>query len=126
MAGLAGILCVLGFMVFYYRTLGGIASVSLLVNMALLMGGLAFMRATLTLPGIAGIILTVGMAVDANILIFDRIREERDAGRNVKQAAKNGFDKALSTILDANITTCLLYTSPSPRDQRGSRMPSSA
>ena len=107
MAGLAGILCVLGFMVFYYRTLGGIASVSLLVNMALLMGGLAFMRATLTLPGIAGIILTVGMAVDANILIFDRIREERDAGRNVKQAAKNGFDKALSTILDANITTLL-------------------
>ena len=73
----------------------------------LLMGGLAFAQATLTLPGIAGIILTVGMAVDANILIFDRDPRGDGQGRNVKQSAKNGFDLAFSTIFDANLTTLL-------------------
>ncbi|QDU68875.1 protein translocase subunit SecD [Engelhardtia mirabilis] len=101
---LAGVLV---FMAWYYRRLGMFAVVSLLANMVFLMGGLAFLRPAITLPGIAGIILTIGMAVDANILIFDRIREERDNGRNVKQAAKNGFDKAFSAILDANVTTFL-------------------
>jgi len=106
-AGAIGLAGVLLFMLWYYRRLGGISVVSLLANMFILMGALSFLNATLTLPGIAGLILTIGMAVDANILIFDRIREERDNGRNVKQAAKNGFDKALSTIVDANLTTLI-------------------
>ena len=106
-SGIAALVLVLVFMVFYYRRLGVFAAVSLLANFALLMGGLSFLDATLTLPGIAGLILTVGMAVDANILIFDRLREEADKGRNARQAAKAGFDKALSAILDANITTFL-------------------
>lgn len=107
MSGAIGLFGVLAFMLWYYRRLGGISVVSLLANMFILMGALSFLNATLTLPGIAGLILTIGMAVDANILIFDRIREERDNGRNVKQAAKNGFDKALSTIVDANLTTLI-------------------
>ncbi|QDU85839.1 bifunctional preprotein translocase subunit SecD/SecF [Planctomycetes bacterium Pla163] len=106
-SGGIGIGLVLAFMVWYYRRLGLISVVSLLSNMFILMGALSFLNATLTLPGIAGLILTIGMAVDANILIFDRIREERDNGRNVRQAAKNGFDKALSTIVDANLTTLI-------------------
>ncbi len=106
-SGLVAIALVLLFMVFYYRSLGIFASVALLASFLMLMGGLAFLQATLTLPGIAGILLTVGMAVDANILIFDRIREEIDKGRKVKQAAKTGFEKALSAILDANITTLI-------------------
>ncbi len=106
-SGLVGVLAVLVFMVFYYRRLGTFAAVALACSMTMLMGGLAFLQATLTLPGIAGIILTVGMAVDANILIFDRIREELDKGQNVKQAAKTGFEKAFSAIFDANITTLL-------------------
>lgn len=106
-SGGLGLLFVLAFMFWYYRRLGMISVVSLLCNMFILMGALSFLNATLTLPGIAGLILTIGMAVDANILIFDRIREERDNGRNVRQAAKNGFDKALSTIVDANLTTLI-------------------
>ena len=102
-----GLLAVLAFMIFYYRRLGVFSAISLAATMLMLLGGLAVFQATLTLPGIAGIILTVGMAVDANILIFDRIREEMDKGRNVKQAAKNGFDNALSTIVDANLTTLI-------------------
>ena len=106
-SGLMGIAVVLVFMAVYYRRLGMIAGLSLSANIFLLMAGLSVMDATLTLPGIAGIILTVGMAVDANILIFDRVREEMDNGRNIKQAAKNGFDKAFVTIIDANLTTLL-------------------
>jgi SecD/SecF fusion protein len=106
-SGVLGLTIVLAFVVVYYRRLGIYAAVSLAASMLMLLGGLALLQATLTLPGIAGIILTVGMAVDANILIFDRIREEMDRGRNVKQAAKTGFEKALSAILDANITTLL-------------------
>lgn len=105
-AGIA-LLLVLAFMWFYYRRLGFYAVISLLATSLLLMGGLAFVDATLTLPGIAGIILTVGMAVDANILIFDRVREELDKGRNLKQGTKAGFDKAFSAIFDANVTTLL-------------------
>ena len=106
-AAMLALALVLVFMVVYYRRLGIYAAISLAVAFLLLTGGLSFLNATLTLPGIAGIILTVGMAVDANILIFDRIREEMDKGRNIKQAAKNGFEMATSAILDANITTFL-------------------
>ncbi len=106
-SALLGLAAVIVFVGFYYRRLGGYAALSLAATMLMLMGGLAFLQATLTLPGIAGIILTVGMAVDANILIFDRIREEMDKGRNVKQAAKNGFEHAMSTIVDANLTTLI-------------------
>ncbi|MBI1380074.1 MAG: protein translocase subunit SecD [Planctomycetaceae bacterium] len=107
LSGLVGIVAVLGFMVAYYRRLGLFSVVTLLANMLFLLGGMAFMKSTLTLPGLAGIVLTVGMAVDANILIFDRIREERDNGRNIKQAAKSGFQKAFVTIIDANLTTLI-------------------
>ena len=107
LSGFLGLAAVLVFMLVYFRRLGVYASISLAATMLMLMGGLAFFQATLTLPGIAGIILTVGMAVDANILIFDRIREEMDNGRNIKQAAVNGFDQAFSTIIDANVTTFL-------------------
>jgi SecD/SecF fusion protein len=95
------------FMIAYYRRLGVFSALALLTNLVMFMGGLAFLQATLTLPGIAGIVLTVGMAVDANILIFDRLREEAEKGRNPKQAAKAGFDLALSAIIDANVTTFL-------------------
>src|SRR5262249_42254838 len=95
------------FMVVYYRRLGVFAALALFANLVMFMGGLAFLRATLTLPGIAGIVLTVGMAVDSNILIFDRLREEAEKGRNAKQAAKAGFENALSAIVDSNVTTFL-------------------
>ena len=107
LSGILGLVVVLAFMVLYFRRLGVYSAISLAATMLMLMGGLAFFQATLTLPGIAGIILTVGMAVDANILIFDRIREEIDKGRNIKQAAINGFENAFSTIIDANVTTFL-------------------
>src|SRR5262249_52528925 len=83
------------------------SALALLTNLIMFMGGLAIFRATLTLPGIAGIVLTIGMAVDANILIFDRLREEAEKGRTAKQAAKAGFDLALSAIVDSNVTTFL-------------------
>jgi SecD/SecF fusion protein len=106
-SGLVAIGIVMLFMALYYRRLGVIAAISLFCNIVMFLGGLAFLHATLTLPGIAGIVLTVGMAVDANILIFDRLREESEKGRNVKQAAKAGFEKALSAIVDSNVTTFL-------------------
>jgi len=101
------ILAVIVFVGGYYRRLGGYAGLALVCTLLMLMGALSFLQATLTLPGVAGIILTVGMAVDANILIFDRLREEMDKGRNIKQAAKNGFSRAAITIFDANITTLI-------------------
>ena len=109
LSGAIGLLAVLGFMIAYYKRLGAFAAISLVANMVMLMGAMAFLRSTLTLPGIAGLILTVGMAVDANILIFDRVREEAEKNSkiNPKQAAKNGFQHATSAILDANITTLL-------------------
>ena len=102
-----GLALVLTFMLVYYRKLGVFAGLSLLVNLLLLTGALAFLQATLTLPGVAGIILTVGMAVDANILIYERIREEALKGRKPLQSAKDGFGNALSTIVDANLTTLI-------------------
>jgi len=100
-----GLLLVALFMIMYYRTAGVIANIALLLNVILILGILAGFRATLTLPGIAGIVLTIGMAVDANVLIYDRIREEGATGKTVRAAISAGYEKALSAILDANITT---------------------
>ena len=104
---IAGLIAVLVFIMVYYKRLGVLAAVSLVFNIVLLMGAMAMLQATLTLPGIAGIILTVGMAVDANILIYERIREEALRGRRPAQSAKDGFANALSTIVDANLTTLI-------------------
>jgi preprotein translocase subunit SecD len=100
-----GLLLVALFMIVYYRTAGIVADLALLLNVIFVLGVLAAFNATLTLPGIAGIVLTIGMAVDANVLIFERIREELTSGKTVKAATDTGYEKALSAILDANITT---------------------
>jgi SecD/SecF fusion protein len=105
LASFAGFIAIILFMLFYYRWNGAIASLCLVVNMVLLAGILMFLGATLTLPGIAGLVLTLGMAVDANILVFERMREESDRSKGVDQAVKLGFEKAFSTIVDANVTT---------------------
>ncbi len=96
------------FMVLYYRAAGLIADCALLLNMLFIMAVLAGFHATLTLPGIAGIILTIGMAVDANVLIFERIREELRSGKTVRAAISSGYGHALSAIIDANVTTFLV------------------
>ncbi len=93
------------FMIVYYRTGGGIADLALLLNIIFILGILAGFQATLTLPGIAGIVLTIGMAVDANVLIFDRIREEMRGGKTLRAAIDNGYANAMSAIIDANVTT---------------------
>jgi len=98
---------VLLFMAVYYRAFGLVADLALGVNLMLVVGILSVLQATLTLPGIAGIVLTVGMAVDANVLIFERIREELRAGNTVQASIHAGYDKALATIADANITTLI-------------------
>ncbi len=100
-----GLLLVALFMIFYYRTAGVVADIALILNVILILGILAGFKATLTLPGIAGIVLTIGMAVDANVLIFDRIREEQNTGKTLKASINAGYEMALSAILDANITT---------------------
>lgn len=104
---LIGLGLVLIFMLLYYRGSGFNAVLALVLNMVFIMAIMASFGAVLTLPGIAGILLTVGMAVDANILIFERIREELRAGKTVRIAVQNGYDKAFVTILDANITTAI-------------------
>ncbi len=101
-----GILVVV-FMVIYYRGAGLIANLALIANIILILAGLAAMRATLTLPGIAGMILTIGMAVDANVLIFERIREELATGKTPYSALAAGYNRATLTILDANVTTLI-------------------
>ena len=106
-AGIIGILLVVLIMSSYYRVAGVLSVVALSVYMMLVLGGLAAFNATLTVPGIAGLILSVGMAVDANVLIFERIREELDAGRAIRTAVDEGFAHALSAIVDANITTLI-------------------
>ena len=95
------------FMVIYYKNAGLIADLALLINIILIGGGLAAFQATLTLPGIAGIILTIGMAVDANVIIFERIREELKSGKTALASVHAGFDRAALTILDANVTTLI-------------------
>lgn len=103
-----GFVLILIFMAIYYRGFGLIANLALAVNLVLIVGLMSMIPgATLTLPGMAGIVLTVGMAVDANVLIFERIREELRDGRGVQQAIHHGYDSALSTIADANITTLI-------------------
>jgi len=101
----AGFLLVVLFMIMYYRTAGVVANIALLLNLILILGILAGFGATLTLPGIAGIVLTIGMAVDANVLIYDRVREEQATGKTLRAAINAGYEQSLSAILDANITT---------------------
>lgn len=100
-----GLALVALFMIFYYRRGGSVADLALVLNLLFILGILAGFKATLTLPGIAGIVLTIGMAVDANVLIFERIREEQSTGKTLKAAIEGGYSKALSAIFDANITT---------------------
>lgn len=104
---LVGFILVMGYMIFYYGLAGFIADVTLMVNVTILMALLSLMDFTLTLPGFAGIILTVGMAVDANVIIYERIREELDAGRHITIAVTRGFENAFWTIIDANVTTLI-------------------
>jgi preprotein translocase subunit SecD len=102
-----GFLAVVAFMLFYYRWFGLAANIALAANIVLITGVMSLLGATLTLPGIAGIVLTVGMAVDANVLIFSRIREELQAGSDPQIAIKEGFGRAFTTIFDVNITTLI-------------------
>ena len=106
-AAIIGMVLVCIFMILIYGTFGALANVSLIVNLFIIISLLGTIGATLTLPGIAGIVLTIGMAVDANVLIFERIKEESLKQTKVFQIVKNGFDRAMSTILDANITTLI-------------------
>ena len=105
-----GLIFVIIFMAMVYGTFGLMANVALLANLVLIVAALSALQATLTLPGIAGIILTIGMAVDANVLIFERIREERRPGRGPVAAIDNGYRRALTTIIDANLTTLVAAT----------------
>jgi len=109
-AVLIGMLLVMFFMVVFYRWFGLLANFALLMNLILIIAALAALGATLTLPGIAGIVLTLGMAVDANVLIFERIKEEARKGRSVLSSLSSGFDAALGTIIDANLTTLMAAT----------------
>ncbi len=106
-SGLFGALIVLVFMAIYYRLSGIIANIALILNILFLFTGLAVLNATLTLPGIAGIILSIGMAVDANVLIFERMREEYTLGKSVKSSVDGGFGKAFWTIVDSQVTTLI-------------------
>ena len=94
-------------MLVYYLFAGLVANVALLLNVIILLGVMCSIDTTLTLPGIAGIVLTIGMAVDANVLIFERIREERAAGKSIRGAVAAGYDKAFGTIFDSNLTTLI-------------------
>lgn len=104
---IVGFIIVMIFMVVWYRVFGLVANIALAVNLVMIVAVLSMLQATLTLPGIAGIVLTVGMAVDANVLIFERIREELRSGNTPQASINAGYDKALSTIADANITTLI-------------------
>lgn len=106
-AGLTAIITVMGFMLFYYRLSGLNSVVAMVLNVILLFGSLAYFKATLTLPGIAGIILGIGMSVDANVLIFERIKEELAIGKGVISSISVGFDRAFSAIFDSNVTTII-------------------
>lgn len=106
-ASLGGLILVVIFMLFYYRGAGVNAVIALLLNVLLTVAGLIVMDSTLTLPGIAGLILGIGMAVDSNVLIFERMREELRAGKSVAKAVELGFDRAFITIIDTHITTIL-------------------
>ena len=104
-AGIAGVLAVVVVMLVYYKRSGINATLALILNALILIACLSYFDAVLTLPGIAGIILTIGMAVDSNVLIFERIREEIRAGKGIAAAVDNGFSKAFLTIIDTHVTT---------------------
>lgn len=106
-SGLLGLALTFGFVLFYYRLAGAIAFAALLVNVALLFGVMSLLGFVLTLPGIAGVILTIATAIDANVLIYERLREELAAGKNLRAALDGAFNKALSSIVDANVTTLI-------------------
>jgi preprotein translocase subunit SecD len=107
MACLIGLLLVLLFSIFYYRALGLFAMCALVYNLFLILLFLSYFESTLTLPGIAGMVLTIGMAIDASILIYEKIREDLSEGVSFRQAVESGFNGAMVVILDANITTFL-------------------
>jgi preprotein translocase subunit SecD len=107
MAGILGTIAVALFMIIYYKLSGVIADFALILNIVLLFGAMASLNATLTLPGIAGIILAIGMAVDSNVLMFERIREEIRAGRPPRSAVDSGYKKAFWTIFDSHVTTLI-------------------
>lgn len=106
-SAILGLLLVALFMMVYYKFSGFVADLALILNIIIVLGIMSYFHATLTLPGIAGIILTIGMAVDANVLIFERIREEMDKGKTVWASIETGYSKAFITILDANVTTLI-------------------
>ena len=106
-ASVIAFVLVMGFMVFAYGFFGLIANVALIVNIILIGGALSALQATLTLPGIAGVVLTIGMAVDANVLIFERIREETRRGQGPFAAVERGYKTAMTTIIDSNVTTLI-------------------
>lgn len=106
-AGLVAVLAVMAFMVIFYKLSGINAVIALLLNVLILFGALAYFKATLTLPGIAGIILAIGMAVDANVLIFERIKEEAALGKGVTSSISQGFSRAFTAIFDSNLTTII-------------------
>ena len=114
LSAIIGLLLVMLFMFVYYKLSGLVADFALILNIVFIMAILAYFHGTLTLPGIAGIILTIGMAVDANVLIFERVREELDRGKTIRASIDTGYGKAFITILDANVTTFIagivLYT----------------
>jgi SecD/SecF fusion protein len=107
-AAIIGLIAVAIFMVLYYLLPGFVADLALLLNLTLMLGFMSLFQAVLTLPGIAGVILTIGIAVDANVLIFERLREEQKKGIGLRQAMKNAYERAFSAILDANLTTLLI------------------
>lgn len=104
---LYSLIAVMVFMLFYYRFAGFVACFALAANLLLILGLMVLFKAAFTLPGLAGLVLTIGMSVDANVLIFERIREERNRGAALRMAIRNGFAKAMSTIVDANVTTLI-------------------
>jgi SecD/SecF fusion protein len=106
-ASLYGVVAVAGFMLIYYFLAGAVANVALILNIIILLGVMCSVGTTLTLPGIAGVVLTVGMAVDANVLIFERIREELAKGKSLRGALQAGYDRAFGTIFDSHVTTLI-------------------
>ncbi len=107
LAGLVGLVITLVCVVIYYKIPGLIANLALIINLILLVGALTMFHFVLTLPGIAGIILTIGLSVDANVLIYERLREEMALGKSLKVALNTAYEKAFSSIFDANVTTLI-------------------
>ncbi|HWC61492.1 MAG TPA: protein translocase subunit SecD, partial [Verrucomicrobiae bacterium] len=106
-AAVIGVLAVAGFMIIYYMMAGAIADIALILNIIILVGVMCSIETTFTLPGIAGVVLTIGMAVDANVLIFERIREESSKGKSLRGALEAGYDRAFGTIFDSHVTTLI-------------------